>query len=41
MKEFPGGPEVESLPSNAGKVGSVSYLGTKMPRGNEAHSGNH
>ena len=25
MKEFPGGPEAESLPSNAGKVGSASF----------------
>ena len=30
-KDFPGGPVVKNLPSNAGDVGSIPGLGTKIP----------
>ena len=30
-RDFPGGPVVENLPSNAGKMGLIPGLGTKIP----------
>ena len=30
-REFPGGPVVKNLPSNAGDVGSIPDQGTKIP----------
>ena len=30
-RDFPGGPVVENLPSNAGDVGSIPGQGTKIP----------
>ena len=30
-RDFPGGPVVKNLPSNAGYVGSIPGLGTKTP----------
>ena len=30
--DFPGGPMVESLPTNAGDAGSIPYGGTKTPQ---------
>ena len=30
-RDFPGGPVVKNLPSNAGDVGSISGQGTKIP----------
>ena len=30
--DFPGGPAVKNLPCSAGDVGSMSDLGTKIPR---------
>ena len=30
-RDFAGGPVVKNLPSNAGDVGSISGLGTKIP----------
>ena len=32
-RDFPGGPVVRNLPSNAGDMGSTPGLGTKIPRG--------
>ena len=31
LRDFPGGPVVKNLPSNAGDVGSISCWGTKIP----------
>ena len=31
MWDFPGGPMVKNPPSNAGDMGSISGLGTKIP----------
>ena len=30
-RDFPGGPVVKNLPSNAGDMGSIPVWGTKMP----------
>ena len=30
-RDFPGGPVVKNLPSNAGDMGSISGRGTKIP----------
>ena len=35
MRDFPGGPGVKNLPSNAGNVGSVLGRGTKIPPATE------
>jgi len=32
LGDFPGGPVVKNLPSNAGDTGSVSGQGTKIPQ---------
>ena len=31
MRDFPGGPVVKNLPSNAGDAGLISGRGTKIP----------
>ena len=31
-QDFPGGPEVKNLPSNAGNMGSIPGWGIKIPR---------
>ena len=31
-RDFPGGPVVKNLPSNAGDAGSIPGQGTKIPR---------
>ena len=32
MRDFPGGPEVRNLPSNAGDTDSIPGRGTKIPQ---------
>ena len=36
-RDFPGGPVVKNLPSNAGDVGLILDQGTKIPWGNWTH----
>ena len=35
LKDFPGDPEVKNLPANAGDVGLIPSLGTKILHGSE------
>ena len=35
MRDFPGGPVVKNLPSNAGDMGSMPGWGTKIPHAME------
>ena len=35
QRDFPGGPVVKNLPYNAGDMGSIPGLGTKIPHSGE------
>ena len=40
LRDFPGGPVVKTLPSNAGGVGSIPGLGTKIPHASQPKNQN-